>query len=46
MLQGVQQIQAGASAFAAILEDGSAVTRGAAQFGGGSSLVRDQLKGV
>ena len=33
-------------AFAAILEDGSVVTCGHAAFGGGSSAVRDQPKGV
>ena len=34
------------SAFAAILEDGSVVTWGNADFGGDSSAVRDQLRGV
>ena len=43
---GVQQIQATSQAFAAILEDGSVVTWGPADFGGDSSAVRDQLKGV
>ena len=45
-LKGVQQIQAAANAFAAILEDGSVVTWGLANCGGDSSAVRDQLKGV
>ena len=40
------QIQATQNAFAAILEDGSVVTWGDADFGGNSSEVRDQLKGV
>ena len=42
----VQQIQASAGtggAFAAILGDGSVVTRGAAVVGGDSSAVQDQL---
>ena len=46
LLKGVQQIQAGSSAFAAILEDGSVVTWGHRLRGGDSSAVRDQLKGV
>ena len=33
-------------AFAAILGDGSVVTWGGARYGGDSSAVRDQLKGV
>jgi len=33
-------------AFAAILADGSVITWGSKAFGGGSSAVRDQLKGV
>ena len=33
-------------AFAAILEDGSVVTWGDADFGGDSSFVRDELKNV
>ena len=45
-LKGVQQIQATEEAFAAILEDGSAITWGNANFGGDSSAVQDQLKGV
>ena len=40
------QIQASFGAFAAILEDGSVVTWGAAGFGGDCSTVRDQLRGV
>ena len=42
----MQQIQATDSAFAAILEDGSVVTWGNPCFGGDSSAVPDQLKGV
>ena len=42
----MQQIQATYEAFAAILEDGSVVTWGDADYGGDSSAVRDQLKGV
>ena len=42
-LKNVQQIQASGRAFAAILGDGSVVTRGGADFGGDSSGVRDQL---
>ena len=42
----MQQIQATNCAFAAILEDGSVATWGAAGTGGDSSAVRDQLKGV
>ena len=45
-LKGVQQIQATAYAFAAILADGSVVTWGDPGFGGDSSEVQDQLKGV
>ena len=56
-LRGVQQIQStnGVSGlnllhtygpFAAILADGSVVTRGNARYGGDSSEVRNQLKGV
>ena len=45
-LRGVQQIQATEDAFAAILEDGSVMTWGAAYSGGDSSAVRDQLRGV
>ena len=45
-LKGVQQIQASAGAFAAILEDGSVVTWGEAECGGDSSAVRDQLRGA
>ena len=45
-LRGVQQIQASSGAFAAILEDGSVITWGDADYGGDSSAVRDQLKGV
>ena len=42
----MQQIQATDQAFAAILEDGSVVTWGHEEYGGNSSAVRDQLKGV
>ena len=38
-LKGVQQIQATDHAFAAILEDGSVVTWGYADFGGDSSAL-------
>ena len=42
----MQQIQASAFAFAAILQDGSVVTWGRADSGGNSTSVQDQLKGV
>ena len=42
----VQQIQDAGSAFAAILDDGSVVTWGDAEFGGDSSAVQTQLKNV
>ena len=42
----MQQIQATRGAFAAILADGSVVTWGYARYGGDSSAVRDQLRGV
>ena len=45
-LKGVQQIQATQCAFAAILADGSVFTWGGEEWGGDSSAVRDQLKGV
>ena len=45
-LKGVQQIQATSRGFAAILEDGSVVTWGHADYGGDSSAVRDQLEGA
>ena len=45
-LKGVQQIRATTRAFAAVLEDASVVTWGAAGLGGDSSAVRDQLKWV
>ncbi|CAE7435911.1 HERC2 [Symbiodinium sp. KB8] len=45
-LKTVQQIQASADAFAAILHDGSVVTWGDVDFGGDSSAVQDQLKNV
>ena len=45
-LKTVQQIHASSSAFAAMLGDGSVVTRGIARFGGDSSSVRGQLKDV
>ena len=45
-LKGVQQIQAANMAFAAILEDGSVVTWGLADYGGDSSAVQDQLRNV
>ena len=44
--RNVQEIQAFASAFAAILADGSVVTWGSAYHGGDSSSVQDQLKDV
>ena len=43
-LKNVQQIQASERAFAAILEDGSVVTWGAAFTGGDSNAVQSQLK--
>ena len=42
-LKNVQQIQATAGAFAAILGDGSVVTWGLPDCGGDSSEVQDQL---
>ena len=42
----MQQIQATDQAFAAILADGSVVTWGDAEYGGDSSEVQDQLRGV
>ena len=42
----LMHIQGTGWAFAAILEDGSVVTWGHAAYGGDSSAVRDQLKGV
>ena len=45
-LRTVQEIQATASAFAAIRDDGSVVTWGAANAGGDSSAVQDRLKNV
>ena len=42
----VSQIQATANAFSAILADGLVVTWGDPDFGGDSSEVQDQLKGV
>ena len=45
-LRNVQQIQATATAFAAILEDGSVVTWGHRGDGGDSSAVQDQLRKV
>ena len=45
-LRSVQQIQASASAFAAILADGSVVTWGDEARGGDSSAVREQLRSV
>ena len=45
-LRGVQQMQAGGYAFAAILADGSVVTWGDADCGGDNSAVQDQLRGV
>ena len=45
-LKTVQQIQANAVAFAAILEDGSVVTWGEAGSAGDSSAVQDQLRKV
>ena len=42
----MKQIQATSHAFAAILADGSVVAWGAADRGGDSAAVRDQLKGV
>ena len=43
-LKNVQQIQATDIAFAAILGDGSVVTWGDAEGGGGCSAVQEQLK--
>ena len=45
-LRNVQQIQASAGAFAAILLDGSVVTWGHPEFGGNSSAVQHQLRSV
>ena len=45
-LQDVQQAQASAQAFAAILGDGSVVTWGYARKGGNSSAVQGQLKNL
>ena len=45
-LKNVQQIQASHRAFAAILDDGSVVTWGDADFGADSSTVQTQLKNV
>ena len=45
-LKNVQQIQASHSAFAAILDDGSVVTWGAAGHGGDCSAVQSQLNNV
>ena len=45
-LKNVQQIQATATAFAAILGDGSVVTWGDALGGGDSSAVQGQLRNV
>jgi hypothetical protein len=42
----VQQIQATATSFAAILKYGSVVTWGNQRFGGDNSAVQDQIKGV
>ena len=44
--KGVQHIQAFSCAFAAILSDGSVVTRGDAKYGGDGRAVQDQLNGV
>ena len=45
-LKGVQQVHTTSFAFAAILADGSAVTWGNPGYGGDSSGIKDQLKGV
>ena len=45
-LKNVQQTQASAGAFAAILADGHVVTRGDADHGSDSIPVQDQLKNV
>ena len=45
-LTNVEQIQATDEAFAAVLADGSVVTRGDARCSGDSSAGRDQLKNV
>ena len=45
-LKSVRQVQATREAFAAILEDGSAVAWGYPAWGGDSSAVQDQLKSV
>ena len=42
----MQQIQAFALAFAAVLDDGPVVTWGDAEYGGDSGAVQDQLKNV
>ena len=42
----MQQIQATIGAFAAIRDNGSVVSWGAARSGGDSSVVQDQLKNV
>ena len=44
--RNVKKLQASERAFAALLEDGSVLTWGDPDFGGDSSAVRDQLKGV
>ena len=43
IFKGVQQIQSTRDAFAAILEDGSVVTWGHANYGGDSSAVQHKL---
>ena len=45
-LRSVQQIHSTCYAFAAILADGSVVTWGDPVYGGDSSAVQEQLKGV
>lgn len=42
----MQQLRATAGAFAAILQDGSAVTWGVPEWGGDCSAVQEQLRGV
>ena len=43
-LRNTVQIQAAVGAFAAILEDGSVVTWGNAEYGGDGTSVQDQLR--
>ena len=45
-VRGVQQMQSTEAAVAAVLQNGSAITWGKADFGSDSSAVQDQLKAV